>query len=153
MRIISQNIKSGTIKVAGNAIAQTGQGIALFIGFKQGDNRDTLMKMAQKVVTMRVLPDAMGRTNEAIDIQEGSLLLIPNFTLYASLKGMRRPSLSQAMNQAEAAIFFNDFVTIVKQLYPRVQSGQFGADMEITLINDGPFTLIIDSDELFSQPS
>jgi D-tyrosyl-tRNA(Tyr) deacylase len=149
MRIVSQNISSGTLEVAGKIIAQTGPGLALFVGFTPGDDAATLAKMAAKVINMRLLPDEKGKTNRAIADGAGDLLVIPNFTLYASLEEGRRPSFTSAMRPLEAEAMFNEFVALLKDRYPRVSSGIFGADMKITLVNEGPFTIGLDSRELF----
>ena len=149
MRIIGQIIDKGTIEVNSAAIADCGRGLALFVAFTKGDDMDKLTKMAAKVVAIRVFPDAEGKTNLAIGDVGGTLLVIPNFTLYASFKGMRRPSLSAALPPTEAETLFRQFVGILKSTYANIGQGVFGADMEIELTNQGPFTFILDSNELW----
>jgi len=151
MRIIGQIIAKGTIKVSGNVIASSGRGLALFVAFTYGDDLDTLAKMAAKVVTVRVFPDSEGKTNLSLGEVAGTLLVIPNFTLYASFKGMRRPSLSSALPPNQAETLFNQFLTMLKGAYANIAQGDFGADMDIELINRGPFTFMLDSNELWGS--
>jgi D-tyrosyl-tRNA(Tyr) deacylase len=151
MRIVSQNISSGMLEVEGRIIAKTGPGLALFVGFTHGDDLSILTQMADKAIHMRVLPDELGKTNRSILDTAGEFLVIPNFTLYGSLTGGRRPSFTQAMNQQEANDLFLKFVALLQERYPRVASGVFGADMKIALVNEGPFTIELDSGELFGS--
>jgi len=102
---------------------------------------------------VRVFPDSDGKTNLSIADVKGTLLVIPNFTLYASFKGMRRPSLSSALPPAQAQTLFKQFSDILKSEYNLVSEGLFGADMEIELTNQGPFTFILDSNELWGPQS
>ncbi len=148
MRILTQTISQGTIEVAGRPFASSGCGLALFVGFTNGDDTHVAMRMAHKVVEMRLLPDAAGKTNLSIGATNGTLLVIPNFTLYGSLVGGRRPSFSAALAPSVALGLFNEFVEMLQKLHPQVTSGAFGAEMKITLVNEGPFSLILDSDEL-----
>jgi len=149
MRIVSQIIAQGTIAISGKNGAQSGPGLALFVGFTPGDNDDIVRKMAAKICAMRVFPDQEGKTNLDIAALGGTILAIPNFTLYATLKKARRPSFDLALSPEKAEPLFTLFVKELRTLYPRVAAGVFGADMDIALVNKGPFTLIIDSDELW----
>ncbi len=151
MRIISQNISSGRLEIEGRTIAETGDGLALFVGFTHGDDHSILVKMAEKAITMRLLPDDQGKTNRSLIDTNGDLLVIPNFTLYGSLADGRRPSFSQAMKPQEAERLFDEFVTLLEARYPRVYHGLFGADMKMTLVNEVPFTIGLDSRELFGS--
>ncbi len=148
MRIISQNIKKGSIKVADNIIASSDYGLALFVGFTHGDTELIVDQMAQKVMNMRIFPDIEGKTNLSISDVNGSLLVIPNFTLYGSLKKARRPSFTDALNHHIAASLYVRFVAQLHKMNIITACGIFGAAMEITLVNDGPFTMIIDSRDL-----
>ena len=149
MRILTQNIKQGSIKVASEYIAKSDYGLAVFVGFTQGDNYELIDRMIDKLLGLRVFPDENGKTNHSIDAVNGSLLLIPNFTLYASVVEGRRPSFSDALAPLLANQMFDYFVGRIKEKYGRCSHGIFGADMEISLVNDGPFSLFIDSDQLF----
>ena len=153
MRIISQNIKTGTIKVADNIIASSGYGVALFVGFTQGDDENIIHKMAEKVINMRLFPDADGKTNLSLMEVNGAMLVIPNFTLYGSLRKARRPSFSDALIPDKAQLLYNKFIEELQNHNIPLAAGIFGADMEITLVNDGPFTIIIDSECLFGTAS
>ena len=149
MRILTQNIKAGTIKVAQQTIAQIGNGLALFIGFCHDDDFPIINKMIDKVLALRLFADSSGKTNLSIQDIDGQLLVIPNFTLYGSVSGGRRPSFTASLGQEQAKIYFEYVMAIIRQKYPKVAFGLFGADMEICLVNDGPFSLFLDSNDLF----
>lgn len=153
MRILTQNIKQGSIKVAREYIAKSDYGLAVFVGFTKGDNYELVDRMIDKLLTLRVFPDENGKTNRSIELVNGALLLIPNFTLYASVIEGRRPSFTSALAPELAKQMFDYFVKRIKEKYGNCSHGIFGADMEISLVNDGPFSLIIDSDQLFGAKS
>ncbi len=151
MRILTQNVKTGTIKVANQTIAQIDSGLALFVGFCQGDDQSLIDKMIDKVLSLRIFADASGKTNLSLQDVDAQLLVIPNFTLYGSVRGGRRPSFIDALDQTQAKAHYEYLVAVTKQKYPRAAFGVFGADMEISLVNDGPFSLILDSSDLFGN--
>ncbi len=151
MRIISQTIHEGTITVNGEIIAKSGFGLALFVGFTHDDNDDIIDKMVAKILVMRLLPDINGKTNLSVPDLFADILIIPNFTLYGSLNGGRRPSFTMAAPPQIANTLFERFILKLNQHYSRISCGIFGASMTVTLKNAGPFTIILDSKELYEH--
>ena len=151
MRILTQNVISGTIKVGQQTIAEIGKGLALFIGFCHDDDLRLIDRMIDKVLALRLFVDSSGKTNLSIQDIDGQLLVIPNFTLYGSVSGGRRPSFTEALGPETANMYFDYVMKVIKQKYSKVAFGRFGADMEISLVNDGPFSLFLDSKELFGS--
>lgn len=149
MRVLIQEVLSASVTISGEEVASIGRGELLFVGFTQGDDHDVLLKMAKKINNARIFPDENGKTNLSLASINGETLLVSQFTLYGSLKEGNRPSFVEAMAPSEAKRLYEDFVSIVKGLMPNIKTGVFQADMKVSLINDGPFTLMLDSKELF----
>lgn len=149
MRIILQNVLGSQLSIANRLFSSIGKGYLLLVGFTEGDDERLVSKMAERLLKLRVFQDAKGKTNLSIVDVEGSILAVPQFTLYADLSGGRRPSFTKALAPEEASRLFEYFVKELKTIYPDVSQGVFGADMQVNLTNDGPFTLILDSKELF----
>ena len=149
MRVIVQEVRSASIEIEGKIIASIQRGFLLFVGFTDGDDLSILSKMADKVVKLRIFPDENGKTNRSLADIDGEILSVSQFTLYASAKDGNRPSFTQAMRPEKASPLFDAWNKMLFERYPKVQTGVFGADMKVNLLNDGPFTLILDSRELF----
>ncbi|MDY0100582.1 MAG: D-aminoacyl-tRNA deacylase [Bacilli bacterium] len=149
MRIIVQNVKKGQLVINNKVISTIGKGYVLLIGFNHFDDESVLPLMADKILNMRVFPDQDDKTNLSLLDINGEILAIPQFTLYANLKKGRRPSFTEALEPIKAKAYFEKFVLLLKKGLPSLKSGVFGEHMEIELINDGPFTLILDSKDLF----
>lgn len=149
MRVLIQEVLSASVTISGEEVASIGRGELLFVGFTQGDDHDVLLKMAKKINNARIFPDENGKTNLSLASINGETLLVSQFTLYGSLKEGNRPSFVEAMAPSEAKRLYEDFVSIMKGLMPNIKTGVFQADMKVSLINDGPFTLMLDSKELF----
>lgn len=142
MKLVTHHVLQGSILVNGQEIASIQKGLACFIGFKVNDAWSEIEKKLSALLTLRIFPDHTGKTNlSLLDIQ-GELLLIPNFTLYADTTS-RRPSFIEAMPFDEASQLFQASVQYLRTKYSKIQTGQFGADMKISLIHDGPFTLTL----------
>ncbi len=122
----------------------------MFVAFTQGDDYSTMEKMAKKIAKARIFPDENGKTNLSLSQVGGEVLLVSQFTLYGSMKEGNRPSFVNASKPDEARGLYNQFVAILRQEFPSLKTGVFQADMKVSLINDGPFTLLLDSEELFS---
>ncbi len=146
MRALVQRVKSASVEVEGQVVAQSGKGLCVFVGFRHEDTEQDLAFIARKLPQLRLFEDPGGKLN--LDVAEvgGELLVVPNFTLYAAARKGRRPSFSQAMAPAEAREAFGHFVELLQAEFPRVQQGLFGAHMHVTLINDGPVTVLLDSE-------
>ena len=120
------------------------------VGFTQGDDYATLQKMSKKIMKARIFPDENGKTNLSLGQINGEMLLVSQFTLYGSLKEGNRPSFVNACPSEEARSLYAQFVSLMKEEIPSLKTGVFQADMQVSLVNDGPFTLLLDSKELFA---
>jgi D-tyrosyl-tRNA(Tyr) deacylase len=148
MRVVTQNVLRAVLTIDGKIIASIAKGLIWFVGFTQGDDWIRVEKMVDKIFMMRCLPDAQGKTNRSLTDEQASLLVIPNFTLYGSIAEGRRPSFIQALQPTEAEPLFNYLKDMLKQRWPQTQFGMFGKDMKIDVLNDGPFTMVHDHEDL-----
>ena len=148
MRIIVQNVKEASCEVNQKIVGSISRGFCLFVGFTNGDNQNTVKKMAKKLLSLRLFDDKNGKTNLSLQDIDGSILSISQFTLYASVKDGRRPSFVEALNPKDARELYDYFNLCLKNEGYKVETGVFGAMMDIHLVNDGPFTTILDSKEL-----
>lgn len=148
MRVILQRVSQASCTVDHQITGQIGRGFCAFIGFEQGDSDIHFEKMADKIVNLRIFEDENGKMNKSLLDIQGQILSISQFTLYASCKGGRRPSFSLAAPAAQAKKLYEQFNTVLSQ-YVKVETGVFQANMDISLINDGPVTIILDEHELF----
>ena len=150
MRIVLQVVTNASVTIDGDKVAQIDKGYLLFVGFTEGDDFGVAKKMAEKVCKLRVFPDETGKTNRSLADVNGTILSVSQFTLYASVKEGNRPSFTHCLNKDIAKGLYEEFFAYLKSLVPSAQSGVFHADMKVGLVNDGPFTLILDSKELFA---
>jgi len=148
MRVLVQLVKEARVDIAGETVGQIGRGFLLFVGFTKGDGVETLEKMADKVTKLRVFPDESGKTNKSLSDVGGVILSVSQFTLYARAKEGNRPSFVDALPGAESEPLYALFNNFLKERGFAVETGRFGADMQVHLLNDGPFTLWLDSEEL-----
>jgi len=151
MRILVQEVLEASVKIDGSCVGSISRGFLLFVGFCAGDDDGTLKKMMDKVVKLRVFPDENGKTNKSLADVGGNVLSVSQFTLYADVKEGNRPSFAKALRPDEAKPLFALWNTLLRERIPSLQTGVFGADMKVALINDGPFTLLLDSAELFGE--
>ena len=149
MRIIVQNVTRASCEVNQKIVGSISRGFCLFVGFTNGDNKEVVNKMANKLLSLRLFDDENGKTNLSLKDVNGEILSISQFTLYASVKDGRRPSFVNALNPKEASELYDYFNQCLKDAGYKVETGIFGAMMKIDLVNDGPFTTILDSKELF----
>lgn len=148
MRVVIQRVKYSSCKVDGKLIGKSDIGFMLLIGFKNGDTINELTKCQKKVVGMRIFEDENGKMNKSLSDVGGSILAISQFTLYADCKHGNRPSLTDALQYDKASEYYDLFVKMLRDSGLHVETGIFGADMKIELLNDGPVTIILDTDEL-----
>ncbi len=148
MKVVIQRVKEGKVEVNGETVGKIGKGIVALVGFEKGDIPSFLEKMADKIVNLRIFEDSEGKMNLSLKDINGKLLLVPNFTLAADCKKGRRPSFQSSENPEIAKKMFDKFVEICREEIP-VETGIFGAEMEVYILNDGPVTFILDSRELF----
>lgn len=149
MRLIVQNSLEASCKIDGKIVGQISHGFVVLVGFTHDDNEEIVEKMAKKFLSMRVFEDENGKTNLSLKDINGEILSISQFTLYGSLKDGRRPSFTNAMAPDKATKLYDYFNKCLKNEGYKVEKGVFGADMKISLVNNGPFTTILDSKELF----
>ena len=148
MRIVLSTVKEASVTIDEKVYSSIKQGYLLLVGFTFGDNKEVVDKMAEKIINLRVFQDENGKTNKSLFDVKGEILSVSQFTLYASIKGSRRPSFTNALTPLEAEELYKYFNDKIKEKYGDVKTGIFGADMKVYSINDGPFTLMIDSKEL-----
>lgn len=148
MRVVTQNVLRASVKIDGQVIATIQKGILWFVGFTHGDDPARMERMVDRLLAMRSLPDANGKTNRSLSDEEAELLVIPNFTLYGSIVEGRRPSFTTALPPQQAEPLFEQLKIFVLQRWSKTQFGLFGGDMKIEVLNDGPFTMIHDHEVL-----
>lgn len=148
MRFVIQRVAASTVTVQGKLHGQIDKGFMVLIGVGEEDTIEIADKMIRKMLNLRIFEDENGKTNLGLKDVGGSLLLISQFTLYADCKRGNRPSFVKAGAPDKAKKLYDYVISQCKKEVDIVEQGEFGADMKIELINDGPFTIILDSDEL-----
>ena len=150
MRFVIQRVTQSSVTVDGAVIGQIGRGFLVLIGVCDGDNEQIADKMVRKMLGLRIFEDEQGKTNLSLDSVGGSVLLVSQFTLYADCKKGNRPSFIRAGSPEIAEALYNYVIEACRQGQgaERVATGSFGAEMKVSLLNDGPFTIILDSAEL-----
>lgn len=148
MKFIIQRVQRANVKVDGEIIGSIGRGYMVLVGVSQTDNEAVADKMVDKLIKLRINEDAEGKTNLSLADVDGSLLVISQFTLYANCKKGNRPSFIEAGAPDEANRLYEYILDKCRERCPIVEKGSFGADMKVELVNDGPFTVILDSEEL-----
>ncbi len=149
MRVVLTTVLEASVKVNERMIAKINRGYLLLVGFTAGDDIETVDKMVDKILSLRVFPDEHGQINISLQDVNGEILSVSQFTLYANASKGRRPSFVDALRPGEAEPLYDYFNKQLETKYGRLQTGIFGADMKVNSINDGPFTLLLDSKELF----
>lgn len=148
MRFVIQRVTSSKVTIDGMVRGQIGKGFLVLIGISNDDTTETADKMIRKMVNMRIFEDENGKTNLGLKDVDGSLLLISQFTLYADCRKGNRPSFVNAGAPDMAEKLYEYIISECKKEIDVVEQGEFGADMKVELLNDGPFTIVLDSDEL-----
>ena len=146
MRIVLTTVLNASVEIEGKIVGQIDRGFCLLVGFTHSDNKEIVDKMIDKMLSLRVFMDENGLTNLYIYDVGGQILSVSQFTLYADLAKGRRPSFINAMKPDEAKALYEYFNEQVKVKYGAVETGVFGADMKVSSVNDGPFTVILDSE-------
>ena len=148
MKFVIQRVTSASCTVDGNVTGKIKKGFLVLIGVADTDNKGIADKMTKKLLGMRIFEDSDGKTNLSLQDVGGSLLLISQFTLYADCKKGNRPSFIKAGKPDFANEMYEYIIAKCKKEIPVVETGIFGADMKIELLNDGPFTIVLDSAEI-----
>ena len=148
MRFVIQRVKNSKVTIDKEIRGRIGKGFMVLIGVEDKDNTEIADKMIRKMINLRIFEDENGKTNLGLKDVGGSLLLISQFTLYADCKKGNRPSFTKAGAPDMAKKLYQYIIDKCKEEVDIVEQGEFGADMKVELLNDGPFTIILDSDEL-----
>lgn len=148
MRFIIQRAKKASVTVDNNIVGSINKGFLVLIGVSESDNKEIADKMVKKLIGMRIFKDSEDKTNLSLNDVEGELLLVSQFTLYADCKKGNRPSFIKAGGAENANALYEYIINECKKNVEKVQSGVFGAHMDVELVNDGPFTIILDSEEI-----
>lgn len=148
MKFVIQRVTHASCKVDNKTTGEIDHGFLVFIGVADTDTREIADKMVKKLLGLRIFEDSQGKTNLSLQDVNGSLLLISQFTLYADCRKGNRPSFQNAGKPDMAKDLYEYIIAGCKQQIPIVECGIFGADMKISLLNDGPFTIILDSNEI-----
>ncbi len=151
MKFVIQRVTHASVTVDGNVLGKIGKGFMVLIGVSDTDNEAIADKMVQKLINLRIFEDENGKTNLALKDVNGELLLISQFTLYADCKKGNRPSFVKAGSPDEANALYQYIIAKCKEEIAVVEEGEFGADMKVELLNDGPFTVVLDSMEIVGQ--
>lgn len=149
MKFVVQRVSQASVSVNKQVIGEIQKGYLVLIGISNQDTEEIADKMVNKLLKLRIFEDQDGKTNLSLNDVNGSLLMISQFTLYADCRKGNRPSFVRAGAPDKANQLYEYILTKAKEICPVVEKGQFGADMKVSLLNDGPFTILLDSDELF----
>lgn len=146
MRFVIQRVKRASIKVGERTVGKIGPGFLLLMGIKEGDSEKEVEFLAKKILELRIMADEKNHMNKSIVGVGGEILVVPQFTLYADTQRGRRPSFVQAAQPEIARDLFEKFIAELKKSGLRVEKGEFGARMEVELVNDGPVTIILEQE-------
>lgn len=149
MRIVIQRVNEACVKVDDSVVGKINKGLLVFLGVSTSDTKDDVDFYINKILKLRIFADAQGKTNLSVKDVNGEILVVSQFTLYANCKKGNRPSFTEAGNPQVANELYEYFKKRAEEELGavRVRSGIFGADMKVSLINDGPFTIVLNSDE------
>ena len=148
MRIVLTTVLNASVTIDEKVVGQIGRGFCVLVGFTHDDNKQVVDKMIDKMLSLRVFMDDKGLTNLSIYDVKGEILSVSQFTLYADLTGGRRPSFVNAMKPDQAKELYEYFNEQLENKFGPIAKGVFGADMKVSSVNDGPFTIILDSKEI-----
>lgn len=148
MRFVIQRVCAADVSVEGKVIGQIGHGLLVFVGVSNSDDRQIADKMIDKLIKLRIFEDTDGKTNLSIHDVDGEFLIVSQFTLYADCRKGNRPSFTLAGKPDLANALYEYIISEIGKKGFSVAHGSFGAEMKVSLLNDGPFTILLDSDEI-----
>lgn len=148
MRFVIQRVTEASVTIDGEIPGKIGKGYLVLIGVADTDTKEIADKMIRKMIGLRIFEDEQGKTNLSLADVDGGLLLVSQFTLYANCKRGNRPSFIEAGKPDMANEMYEYIIEKCRESVEEVQTGEFGADMKVQLLNDGPFTILLDSDQL-----
>ena len=143
MKVLLQRVESASVSVENVEIAAIGPGLLVFLGVERGDTSETATRLANKTASLRIFPSDNKPMDRSVVDTGGSVLVVSQFTLAADVKKGNRPSFSNAADPSDAEPLVNHFVDVLRQPISNVSTGQFGANMQVALVNDGPVTLLL----------
>lgn len=149
VRAVVQRVTRARVEVEGRVNGEIGAGLAVLIAVGRGDSAETAATMAEKIVRLRIFNDEQGKMNRSLVEAGGAVLVVSQFTLYGDARGQRRPSFMGAASAEEGKAVYEEFVSALRELGVRVETGVFQAHMQVELVNDGPVTLLLDSEKAF----
>lgn len=144
MKIVLQRVSSASVKVDSKIVGSIDHGMLLLIGFSSNDTEESILPTLEKIVKLRIFSDEEGKMNKSVLDVNGSALLVSQFTLYADTKKGNRPSFIEAARPEQAIPLYEFFIAEMKKRISKVETGIFGADMKVELVNDGPVTIVFD---------
>ncbi len=144
MRIVIQRVSEAEVKVEGRITGRIGRGFLILLGVGKEDTKELADKYLDKIMKLRIFPDEKGKTNLSLAEVGGEILVVSQFTLYADCRKGNRPDFIHAAGAGLAQELYEYFLNQIKQRLGKVEAGEFGADMKVSLVNDGPFTIILD---------
>lgn len=144
MKIVLQRVSSASVKVDSEIVGSIDHGMLLLIGFSSNDTQESILPTIEKIVKLRIFSDEEGKMNKSVLDVEGSMLLISQFTLYADTKKGNRPSFIEAARPEQAIPLYEFFIAEMRKRVTKVETGIFGADMKVELVNDGPVTILFE---------
>ena len=148
MRAIIQRVNSASVAVEGKVVSSIGRGLLMLVGFHKEDTVADSDYIINKSTGLRIFGDSDGMMNLSVSDIEGEILVVSQFTLYGDSRKGKRPSFSTSMPPAEAKLFYDDFINRFRKSFSSLKSGVFAADMEVSLVNSGPVTIILDSSKI-----
>ena len=148
MRFVIQRVKEASVQAEQEVIGEIKKGYLVLIGVSDSDTEQVADRMIKKMIGLRIFEDENGKTNLSLADVGGGLLLVSQFTLYANCKKGNRPSFIEAGSPDKANVLYEYVIRECKKSVPEAQTGRFGAEMEVSLVNDGPFTILLDSEKL-----
>ena len=152
MRAILTRVTSASVTIEGQTVGQIGKGFLILLGVGPNDTEKECRYLAEKALGLRIFEDENGKMNLCLDSVVGQVLVVSQFTLYGNCRKGRRPSFTEAAGPALGNELYEKFLSICTELGFPPQHGQFGADMKVASVNDGPVTLILDTDQLMNEP-
>lgn len=152
MRCVLTRVTSASVEIDGNVVGKIGQGFLILLGVGPEDTEEKCRYLAEKALGLRVFEDENGKMNRSLADVGGQVLVVSQFTLYGNCRKGRRPSFTDAADPVLGNTLYKTFLTCCEELGYPPQHGQFGADMQVASVNDGPVTLILDTDQLMDSP-
>ena len=148
MRAVLTRVKSASVTVEGNVIGKIGQGFLILLGVTHEDTEVQAVKLADKLTGLRIFEDENGKMNQGLESVDGQVLVVSQFTLYGNCRKGRRPDFLAAARPEVAIPLYEKFVQLIRDKGIHVETGEFGAEMLVESVNDGPVTLVVDTDQL-----